>query len=682
MASSACSATMFAKLLIANRGEIACRIIDTARRLGIATLAVYSQADRHARHVRMADAAVCIGAASAAESYLRGARLLEVAAEHGADAIHPGYGFLSENAAFAEACEAAGIVFVGPPAAAIRAMGSKREAKQLMSQAGVPVVPGYHGDDLSDARLQREAETIGWPLLLKASAGGGGKGMRVVETPGAFGAALAAARRESLAAFGDDAMLIERYLQAPRHIEVQIFADAHGQVVHLFERDCSVQRRHQKVLEEAPAPGLDETLRAALGAAAVAAARAIGYRGAGTVEFIAEGGDFYFMEMNTRLQVEHPVTEMITGQDLVAWQLQVATGQPLPLTQQQLVIDGHALEARLYAEDPARGYLPSVGRLRRLRLPCGEGVRVDSGVDEGDAISSHYDPMIGKLITHGRDRAQALARMRQALAATQVLGVATNLGLLQRVVASPGFVRGAVTTGFLAEHPGLAEAPGAPPREVRLLAALALHRAASVQAGTQAGAHAATASGEVDVTSPWACTDSWRLNLPARQRLQLAVGEQRHVIELEHRGTGLLLHDEHGTCTVRIDSGSEAGSEAGVLVAELDDRRYRCDYQLEGPAIALWLEGRLWQLARHVPGAAAVLHASAGSLASPLPGQVIAVHVAAGDHVTAGQALVVVEAMKMEHVISAPGEGQVVEVYFAAGQRVDEGETLLQLQTD
>jgi 3-methylcrotonyl-CoA carboxylase alpha subunit len=678
MASSACSAAMFAKLLIANRGEIACRIIDTARRLGIATLAVYSEADRDARHVRMADAAVCIGAASAAESYLRGARLLEVAVEYGADAVHPGYGFLSENAAFAEACAVAGIVFVGPPAAAIRAMGSKREAKQLMSQAGVPVVPGYHGDDLSDVRLQREAEAIGWPLLLKASAGGGGKGMRVVEAPGAFAAALAAARRESLAAFGDDAMLIERYLQAPRHIEVQVFADAYGQVVHLFERDCSVQRRHQKVLEEAPAPGLDETLRTAMGAAAVAAARAIGYRGAGTVEFIVEGEEFYFMEMNTRLQVEHPVTEMITGQDLVAWQLQVAAGQPLPLTQQQLVIDGHALEARLYAEDPTRGYLPSVGRLRRLRLPRGEGVRVDSGVDEGDAISSYYDPMIGKLITHGRDRAQALARMRHALAATQILGVATNLALLQRVVASPGFARGAVTTGFLAEHPALAEAPGAPPREVRLLAALALHRAASAQAGTQAGAYAATASGEVDVTSPWAYTDSWRLNLPARQRLQLAVGEQRHVIELEHRGAELLLHDEHGSCTVHIDS----GSAAGTLVAELDGRRYRCDYQFEEPAIALWLEGWLWQLARHVPGAAAVPYASAGSLASPLPGQVIAVHVAAGDHVTAGQPLVVVEAMKMEHVISAPCEGQVVEVHFAAGQRVDEGDTLLQLKTD
>ncbi|HKO09841.1 MAG TPA: biotin carboxylase N-terminal domain-containing protein, partial [Alphaproteobacteria bacterium] len=397
---------MFTKILIANRGEIACRIIRTARRLGIKTVAVYSEADRHARHVALADTARLIGPAPARESYLKIEAILAAAAATGAEAIHPGYGFLSENAAFAEACEKAGFVFIGPPASAIRAMGSKSEAKRLMEKAGLPVVPGYHGADQGLARLRAAAERIGFPVLIKASAGGGGKGMRVVERAEALPSALASAKREAASAFGDDRVLLEKYLARPRHIEIQLFADAHGNAVHLFERDCSIQRRHQKVIEEAPAPGMTEKRRAQMGAAAVAAAAAIGYRGAGTVEFIVdEDGSFHFMEMNTRLQVEHPVTEMITGQDLVEWQLRVAAGEPLPLGQDDLAISGHAFEARLYAEDPERDFLPATGRLRHLRFPAeGAHVRVDTGVAEGDQVTIHYDPMLAKLIVWDRDR--------------------------------------------------------------------------------------------------------------------------------------------------------------------------------------------------------------------------------------------------------------------------------------
>ncbi|MBF6992688.1 acetyl/propionyl/methylcrotonyl-CoA carboxylase subunit alpha, partial [Cupriavidus sp. IK-TO18] len=431
---------MFTKVLIANRGEIACRVAATCRRLGIRTVAVYSDADADARHVAFCDEAVHIGGAAARDSYLRADHIIEMAKETGAQAIHPGYGFLSENEAFAEACAAAGLVFIGPPASAIQAMGSKSAAKQLMEKASVPLVPGYHGEDQDPVLLRREADRIGYPVLLKASAGGGGKGMRVVESGDGFEAALASVKREASASFGDDKVLVEKYLTRPRHIEIQVFADTHGNCVYLFERDCSVQRRHQKVLEEAPAPGMTEERRRAMGEAAVAAAKAVGYVGAGTVEFIAnQDGSFYFMEMNTRLQVEHPVTEMITGQDLVEWQLRVAAGEPLPLTQQQLRIDGHALEARIYAENPDKQFLPSTGTLRFLRTPPavqfmrGEdahgpaGIRIDAGVREGDTISPYYDPMIAKLIVWGKDRDEALARMRQALAAYHVVGLSTNV---------------------------------------------------------------------------------------------------------------------------------------------------------------------------------------------------------------------------------------------------------------
>ncbi|MCC5869981.1 MAG: acetyl/propionyl/methylcrotonyl-CoA carboxylase subunit alpha [Gammaproteobacteria bacterium] len=665
---------MIRKLLIANRGEIACRIIATARDLGIETLAVYSQADREARHVRLADTAVCIGEPAAARSYLDGARLLQVAAGHGADAVHPGYGFLAENADFAQACESAGLIFVGPPAAAIRAMGSKREAKARMIAAGVPVVPGYHGDDISDARLRREAQAIGWPLLLKPSAGGGGKGMRVVTQAQDFDEALAAARREARAAFGDDTMLLEKYLQAPRHIEVQVFADAHGNVVHLFERDCSVQRRHQKVLEEAPAPGISDELRAALGEAAVAAARAIDYRGAGTVEFIVEDADFHFMEMNTRLQVEHPVTEMITGQDLVAWQLQVAAGLPLPLRQADIRIDGHALEARLYAEDPARGYLPSTGHLRRLHWPQGHGVRIDAGVDEGDVIGSHYDPMLAKLITHGRDRAEALARMRRALAATRVLGVATNLSLLRNVVGHEDFARGGVSTGFLAQYPALAEVSPSPPREARLLAALLVVRRAAEQAAAQA--RQITPAG-----SPWALGDGWRVNLPGRERLQLEAAGQSYQVVVERVGGELRLGDG-GDDEAMVSARVIDDAAPGRLAVELDGRLLQLDVDVEGDVFTLWLDGHPWRFTHRRPGdAAGAGHTAPGSLTSPLPGQVIAVNVTAGQAVEAGAALMVVEAMKMEHVIRAPADGTVSEVKFTVGDRVDEGQALLVFDT-
>src|SRR6266702_728471 len=445
---------MFSKILIANRGEIACRIIRTARRMGIATVAVYSEADAAALHVALADEARLIGPPPARESYLDIAAVIAAARDSGAAAVHPGYGFLSENAEFAEACAKAGLVFIGPSPEVIRAMGSKAAAKALMEAHGVPVVPGYHGAEQHEGRLVAEAGRIGFPVMIKASAGGGGRGMRIVAGVGEFAAALDGARREAVGAFGDDRMLIERYLAAPRHIEVQVFGDAHGNAVHLFERDCSIQRRHQKIIEEAPAPGLDPAQRAAIGNAALKAARAVGYVGAGTVEFIVptdkKAGDaFYFMEMNTRIQVEHPVTEAVTGVDLVEWQLRIAAGEELPLRQEELALNGHAIEARLYAENPARDFLPSTGTLHALHLPEGEGVRVESGVRAGDSVSPFYDPMIAKLIAWGEDRETARARLRRALGDTALVGVATNLGFLTRVAADPDFAAGRVDTRFI-----------------------------------------------------------------------------------------------------------------------------------------------------------------------------------------------------------------------------------------
>ena len=533
---------MFSTLLIANRGEIACRVAATARRLGIHTIAVYSDADAQSRHVAACDAAVRIGTAEPRDSYLRGDVILAAARRHGAQAIHPGYGFLSENADFARAAAQAGIVFVGPPADAIAAMGSKSAAKALMQQAGVPLVPGYHGEEQDAAFLQRQADAIGYPVLIKASAGGGGKGMRVVEHAGAFAEALASCQREAASSFGDDRVLIERYLQKPRHIEIQVFADTHGNCVYLFERDCSVQRRHQKVIEEAPAPGMTPERRAAMGAAAVAAARAVGYVGAGTVEFIVEpDGRFYFMEMNTRLQVEHPVTEMITGHDLVEWQLRVAAGEPLPARQEDLHIDGHAIEARIYAENPQTGFLPSIGRLAALKLPPHgaferASVRVDGGVQAGDTITPYYDPMIAKLIVHAADRDQARARMAQALAQTQVVGVHTNVGFLTRLMHDAAFAAADLDTGLIERQRASLLPPAAPATPVTL--ALATAALLARETSARASAPAAVPAWRED---PWNASDGWRVSGVYGRTFAWIDGEHLHRATLTRRAGGWTL---------------------------------------------------------------------------------------------------------------------------------------------
>ncbi|MEQ8494605.1 MAG: acetyl/propionyl/methylcrotonyl-CoA carboxylase subunit alpha, partial [Gammaproteobacteria bacterium] len=634
---------MFHKILIANRGEIACRVIETARRLGIATVAVYSEADAGARHVRRADEAVLLGPAAARESYLVGEKILAAARATGAEAIHPGYGFLSENAAFARACADAGIVFIGPPASAIEAMGSKSAAKALMEAAGVPLTPGYHGDEQDADFLATRADEIGYPVLIKASAGGGGKGMRRVDAPADFAEALASCKREAAGAFGDDHVLVEKYVLKPRHIEVQVFGDSHGNVVHLFERDCSVQRRHQKVLEEAPAPGMTAERRAAMGRAAVDAARAVGYIGAGTVEFIANpDGGFYFMEMNTRLQVEHPVTEMITGLDLVEWQLRVAAGEPLPRAQDDLAIDGHAIEARIYAEDPDAGFLPATGRLVHLEPPATSvHVRVDSGVEQGDSISPHYDPMIAKLIVWDSDRDGALARMRRALADFHVVGVSNNIAFLGRLVTTTAFASADLDTALIErEHAHLFPPPAPTPRAAWLIAALAelVH----------AGAAAATRlAGSDERHNPWVITDDWRLNGHGRRLLTLRDGETEktlaicaaggaYAIELDgETSTATLLGHDGAALSVALD-----GTTRHVAVAVTDARR------------AVFLDGRAWVLARVDKLEASGEGEEGGAgLFAPMPGKVIALIAAPGATVKKGDKLLVLEAMKMEHTI-------------------------------
>ncbi|MET0322880.1 MAG: acetyl-CoA carboxylase biotin carboxylase subunit, partial [Duganella sp.] len=539
---------MFTKILIANRGEIACRVAATARRLGVKTVAVYSEADANAQHVDSCDEAILIGPAAASESYLRGDKIIAAALATGAQAIHPGYGFLSENADFADACAQAGLVFIGPPASAMRAMGSKSAAKSLMEQADVPLVPGYHGERQDPDFLQAQADRIGYPVLLKASAGGGGKGMRVVDSSAQFKDALASCKREAISSFGDDQVLAEKYLQRPRHIEIQVFADTNGNYIYLFERDCSVQRRHQKVLEEAPAPNMPPERRAAMGEAAVAAARAVGYVGAGTVEFIAnQDGSFYFMEMNTRLQVEHPVTEMITGTDLVEWQLRVAAGEPLPKLQHDLAIHGHAIEARIYAENPDKGFLPSIGTLRHLGLPAAvsfelggdanapAAVRIDSGVRAGDAISPYYDPMIAKLIVWGANRQQALARMVQALSQYQVVGLNTNVAFLKRLVQGQAFATADLDTGLIERHHDtlFAAAKAAPD------AALAL-ACAAVMAEERQGAQALTGAWHAGAGDPWSRATGWRLNQPYLRALSFS-DEFDYTAHLTYRADGWLF---------------------------------------------------------------------------------------------------------------------------------------------
>jgi 3-methylcrotonyl-CoA carboxylase alpha subunit len=664
---------MFDKILIANRGEIACRVIKTARRLGVRTVAVYSEADAAARHVALADEAVAIGPAPARDSYLCTDKVIEAARRTGAQAIHPGYGFLSENAGFAAACADAGLVFIGPPVAAIESMGSKSAAKQIMEQAGVPLVPGYHGDDQADDLLAAEAGKIGYPVLLKASAGGGGKGMRVVEQADDFAAALAAARRESMAAFGDQAMLVEKFLVKPRHIEIQVFADSQGAAVHLFERDCSLQRRHQKVLEEAPAPGLEETRRTAMGKAAVDAARAIGYVGAGTVEFIVDAdGTFFFMEMNTRLQVEHPVTELVTGQDLVEWQLRVAAGEPLPLGQDALHLAGHAFEARIYAEDPARDFLPATGHLAHLRFPdAGPHVRIDTGVREGDAVSIHYDPMIAKLVVWDNDRDAALRRLQAALRATQVVGITTNLDFLATVAAHPRYVAGDVDTGFIDRHRDELVAPAAPVTD----AVLALASLDVLLRRRDEAARAAVTGG--DPTSPWHQTSGWRLNEDNHQPLHFRVDGGEHEVTVHYR-------DDHFVIDTPDRSLVTDGfiNATGDLVATLDGTRLTLTVVREETDLTLFYRGERHRLHLHDPAAAATdEEVAGGGLTAPMPGKIVAVHVSAGDRVERGAPLLVLEAMKMEHTIVAPTVGIVTEVRFAVGEQVDDGDALLVLES-
>ena len=656
---------MFTKILIANRGEIACRVAATARRMGIKTVAVYSEADANAKHVAVCDEAVLIGPAAAKESYLCADKIVAVALASGAQAIHPGYGFLSENAAFADACSAAGLVFIGPPASAMRAMGSKSAAKALMERADVPLVPGYHGEDQDPDLLQAEADRIGYPVLLKASAGGGGKGMRVVERGADLKAALASCKREAISSFGDDKVLAEKYLTSPRHIEIQVFADTHGNCIYLHERDCSVQRRHQKVLEEAPAPGMTPERRAAMGHAAVAAARAVGYVGAGTVEFIAnQDGSFYFMEMNTRLQVEHPVTEMITGLDLVEWQLRVAAGQALPQTQDRLALRGHAIEARVYAENPEKGFLPSIGTVCHMNTPAAVAfelgdVRIDSGVRAGDAISPFYDPMIAKLIVWGEDRDQALARMAQALGEFQVAGLSTNIAFLKRLVESAPFAGADLDTGLIERH----HATLFPPAEPAPAAALAL--AAVALAGSE----------RQDSADPWADPGGWRMHGAWTRQIVLAdqAGEQAYRLALRYHGHGWTLHTGAIEAEVRL-----VERDGKRLSVTLDGATIRGSVARDGDVFHVFTGGRHYPLAWQDPMAHAGEHEHAGgTLSAPMPGKVVAVLAAKGQQVKKGDPLVIMEAMKMEHTISAPSDGQVEEVLYQVGDQVADGAPLL-----
>ncbi|WP_093016981.1 acetyl/propionyl/methylcrotonyl-CoA carboxylase subunit alpha [Variovorax sp. OV700] len=662
---------MFKKILIANRGEIACRVAATARRMAIRTVAVYSDADAHANHVRACDESVHLGGSAPKDSYLRWEKILEAAKATGAEAVHPGYGFLSENEEFAQACADAGLVFIGPPPSAIKAMGLKAESKQLMEKAGVPLVPGYHGHDQNSALLQREADRIGYPVLIKASAGGGGKGMRAVDRAEDFAAALASCQREAINSFGDDAVLIEKYVQRPRHIEIQVFGDTRGNYVYLFERDCSVQRRHQKVLEEAPAPGMTEAMRKQMGEAAVAAARAVNYVGAGTVEFIVEqreGGEmnFFFMEMNTRLQVEHPVTEAITGLDLVEWQLRVASGETLPAKQQELQIHGHAIEARICAENPDNNFLPATGTLRVYRKPQATAfqrsrVRIDDGVREGGEISPFYDSMIAKLIVHGSTRAEALARLDAALAQVQIVGVSTNVQFLRGILATESFSKANLDTALIERERAVLfdrEALGLP-----LAAAAAITRTLITERPTGA-------------PDPFERRDGWRSH-----------GEYRRHFDFEFRGaeqTALLTYKRDGSLWL------EAGGVQGLLVVgqfpsgefevEFAGMRQTLDVHLDGATAHVFAsKGATKITAVDRLAHAGDTHAEGGRLTAPMPGKVVSFAVKAGDKVSRGQPLAVMEAMKMEHTIAAPADGTVEELMFSPGEQVTEGDELLRM---
>ncbi len=648
--------------------------------MGVRSFGVYSDADARALHVSQADDAFRIGPAAAADSYLRAEAILAVARQSGAQAIHPGYGFLSENAAFAEACAAAGLTFIGPPAAAIRAMGNKAAAKALMEKAGVPLVPGYHGDNQDADALRREADRIGYPVLIKAAAGGGGKGMRIVASGADFAAALAACQREAASAFGDSRVLLEKYLQRPRHIEVQIFADTHGNCVHLFERDCSVQRRHQKVIEEAPAPGMRNARRTPMADAAIAAARAIGYVGAGTVEFIVDptgpkGGTFHFMEMNTRLQVEHPVTEMITGVDLVEWQLRVAAGEPMPLPQSRISAHGHAIEARIYAEDPDRGFLPATGRITLLATPAETNhVRIDAGVRAGDDISPWYDPLIAKLVVWDADRPAALARLRTALREFNVAGPATNVEFLSRLASSVAFTAADLDTGLI-ERSRDELFPQPDPLSTEALALAMLAELRATEAASQARARASS-----DPHSPWAASDGWRLdgnNEDSHVSLEFRAGEAVTSVDANYVAGGFLVSIGG---TQHLLDGTTAPD--GWTEATLDGEHFSGRVARDQGVFDVFLEGRRHRMELNDPLRNVDQQAAAGTLAAPMPGRVTAVLVAPGDAVARGTALLVMEAMKMEHTITAHADGRVTAIHFKPGDQVAEGAELLTLEVD
>ncbi len=663
---------MLSSVLMANRGEIACRVVKTARRMGLRTIAVYSEADAGAPHTKLADEAYLIGPPQAAESYLNIDRILEAAQRSRAAAIHPGYGFLSENAEFAEACAKAGFVFIGPPADAIRQMGHKSTAKALMEAAGVPVVPGYHGDDQSEETLGRAADDIGYPLLIKAATGGGGKGMRRVDDPATFANELKAARREAMSAFGDDHVLVEQFVTKPRHIEVQVFADGHGNAVYLFERDCSVQRRHQKVIEEAPAPGMTVETRQTMGEAAVAAAQAIGYEGAGTVEFIVDGSkglddaSFYFMEMNTRLQVEHPVTEMITGLDLVEWQLRVASGERLPQGQDALSINGHAVEARLYAENPANDFFPQTGTLTRLRFPPDDPhTRVDSGVEEGQEISIFYDPMIAKVVAWDETRDRALTRLETALRETRLAGVNTNLAFLAAVLEHPSFRAADLDTGFIETHQADL-IPEQTPASVQILAAAVLAQAAG---RGQAPAHPA------DPHSPWDAASGWRTNLAAKETFDFIDGDLNRRVILSRTPNDLTLEIDG-----EIRSASYALEANGDLSFELGGARQTVHVVEEGDAVTVLARGHAHRLERAGTASATDdVDQGSGDIVAPLPGRITDVLVAEGDTVTKNQPLMILEAMKMEHTMVAARDGVIDALNVATGDQVAEGALLISI---
>ena len=663
---------MFRSVLIANRGEIARRVMQTAKALGMRTIAVYSEADADALHVTEADQAFLLGPAPANESYLKADKILEIAKAAGAECIHPGYGFLSENAAFAEACETAGITFVGPSADAIRAMGLKDAAKRLMEEAGVPVVPGYHGDNQNADFLVKEAGKIGYPVLIKAVAGGGGKGMRRVDDAKDFKAALEGAQREGEKSFGDARVLIEKYIEKPRHIEIQVFADAHGNAVHLFERDCSLQRRHQKVVEEAPAPGMPDDVREAMGAAAVAAAKAVDYRGAGTVEFIVDASKglqadgFFFMEMNTRLQVEHPVTEEITGQDLVEWQFQVAAGEELPRDQHELFIEGHAIEVRLYAENPAKKFLPSTGTLHRLKFPTEDShIRVETGVTEGDAISIYYDPMIAKIIAWDSTRARAINRLESALRKLEVAGVTTNAAFLAECVDHKAFRAGDVDTGFIENHlTKLVPQDGAPGTMEKALAAVAILCRRQGEAEERGAA-------STEPASPWDVLDGFRISGTSEERIAFA-GEHGFEVTARYTGDDVSLVIDGQALSAEGELSDEglsavvAGAHHSAGVLWLADR------------LVLMHGGRTFELLIENPLAAEFGdEAATMGLVAPMPGKIVSVLANAGDAIKRGQPIIVLEAMKMEHTLAAPADTTIEAVNVAAGDQVSEGTTVV-----